>query len=67
MRTQSTEKIRNFTTKLVDNIRESEIPKEVDGKKLVPAQKTKIRLIRDEQIKALEQVVRYIDKHIHTK
>ena len=64
MRSQGVEQVRTYTNKLITKIRENPIPDRLHDKKVVPAQRKKINEIKEAQIEALVEIIKFIDNHV---
>jgi glutamate formiminotransferase len=65
MQSTSTQQIRRYTSKLIENINNRIIPTFMDNKRLSPPQRNKMQEIKNAQIEVLNEVIKYIDKTIH--
>jgi len=65
MQSTSTQQIRRYTSKLIENIDNRVIPIHMNNKRLSPPQRKKIQEIKDAQIEVLKEVIKYIDNTIH--
>ena len=65
MQSTSTQQIRRYTSKLIENIDNRVIPIRMNDKRLSPPQIKKIQEIKNAQIEVLKEVIKYIDNTIH--